>query len=107
MPTMIRYLDHLVPRPQIGRPGFDADATKYPPSTHGVRAHLISGSESIVGRIKRAGDWRIFPFPNLWRWRLVVSHRTVTCMVLKAKANDELSGPRSDYIRQVALETKV
>ncbi|GFU92323.1 uncharacterized protein TNCV_1339041 [Trichonephila clavipes] len=36
--------------------------------------------------------------------------RTVTCMVLKAKVllapcHDEFRGPRSDYVRQVALET--
>ncbi|GFV22822.1 hypothetical protein TNCV_4962371 [Trichonephila clavipes] len=66
--------------------------------------------------------------PKLWRWRSVVSpsivkiyrpfgnfielNRTVTCMVLKAKANDrrtsiapchdEFRGPRSDYVRQEA-----
>ncbi|GFU19283.1 hypothetical protein TNCV_1468851 [Trichonephila clavipes] len=38
------------------------------------------------------------------------SHRTVTCMVLKANdkrtsSHDEFRGPRSDYVRQVALET--
>ncbi|GFW45634.1 hypothetical protein TNCV_3245721 [Trichonephila clavipes] len=78
--------------------------------------------------------------PKLWRWRSVLSpsivknsnlsqrlwqhsflpfrnftelNRTVTCMVLKAKANDrrtsspchdKFRGPRSDYVRQVALE---
>ncbi|GFU84958.1 hypothetical protein TNCV_3896851 [Trichonephila clavipes] len=38
-------------------------------------------------------------------------NRTVTCMVLKANdrctscpRNDEFRGPRSDYVRQVALE---
>ncbi|GFW37031.1 uncharacterized protein TNCV_5019291 [Trichonephila clavipes] len=38
-------------------------------------------------------------------------NRTVTCMVLKAKAlahcQDEFRGPRSDYVRQVELWTQV
>ncbi|GFU67106.1 hypothetical protein TNCV_4969551 [Trichonephila clavipes] len=40
-------------------------------------------------------------------------NRTVTCMVLKANdrrtscpCHDEFRGPRSDYVRQVALENK-
>ncbi|GFW66116.1 hypothetical protein TNCV_1710151 [Trichonephila clavipes] len=56
--------------------------------------------------------------PKLWRWRQVGNFAelilTVTCRVLKAKAkdrrtsrscHDELRGPRSDYVRQVALAT--
>ncbi|GFU83531.1 hypothetical protein TNCV_4217911 [Trichonephila clavipes] len=41
------------------------DVSKHPPSTHGVRTRKISGSESLVGRITSAGDWRIFPFPSV------------------------------------------
>ncbi|GFW12094.1 hypothetical protein TNCV_4531591 [Trichonephila clavipes] len=34
------------------------DLTKYPPSTHGVRAHKSSGSESLVGGRSRAHECR-------------------------------------------------
>ncbi|GFT78167.1 hypothetical protein TNCV_837701 [Trichonephila clavipes] len=41
-------------------------------------------------------------------------NRTVTCMVLKANdrrtscpCHDEFRGPRSDYVRQVALENNI
>ncbi|GFU10126.1 hypothetical protein TNCV_3449211 [Trichonephila clavipes] len=57
---------------------------------------------------------------KMGRWRLTPSivpsgnfaelNRTVTCVVLKANdrrtsCHDEFRGPRSDYVRQVALET--
>ncbi|GFV09802.1 hypothetical protein TNCV_2598571 [Trichonephila clavipes] len=71
-------LGSLVVRASDSRPeglGSMPDATKFPPSTHGVRARSI---------------------PKLWRWRSLLSPsivpsgnfadliRTVTCMVLKA-----------------------
>ncbi|GFY30591.1 uncharacterized protein TNCV_3117531 [Trichonephila clavipes] len=66
-----------------------------------------------------------FHLQKLWRWRYRSCHhlsslrglspslnRTVTCMVLKANGrrtscpcHDEFRGPRSDYVRQVALAT--
>ncbi|GFV97114.1 hypothetical protein TNCV_3527001 [Trichonephila clavipes] len=57
----------LVVRASDSRPvglGSMPYATKYPPSTHEVRARKISGSESLAGCITSAGDWRIY-FPPL------------------------------------------
>ncbi|GFV46416.1 hypothetical protein TNCV_3233051 [Trichonephila clavipes] len=53
------------------------DATKYPPSTHGVRARKISGSESLVGGRSRIHGCKGMEnishpsssLPKLWMWR--------------------------------------
>ncbi|GFV45160.1 hypothetical protein TNCV_4398901 [Trichonephila clavipes] len=59
-----RAVCNLVVRASDSRPeclGSIPSAIKYPPSTHGVRAREISGSESFMGCITSAGDWRMFP----------------------------------------------
>ncbi|GFV12742.1 uncharacterized protein TNCV_1367121 [Trichonephila clavipes] len=88
------------------------------------------GPKILWAESREQGDWRIFTSPfsfisKLWRWRSVVSPsivplgnfaeliRTVTCMVLTRPTtgvlldpyHDEFRGPRSDYVRQVALAT--
>ncbi|GFX64912.1 hypothetical protein TNCV_450501 [Trichonephila clavipes] len=67
------------------------DATKCPPSTHGVGAR--SGSESLVGGLSRnhgCRGWRIFPYPPVLglncrggdRWCHHLSCRSSTCLRL-------------------------
>ncbi|GFV38179.1 hypothetical protein TNCV_710021 [Trichonephila clavipes] len=88
----------------------------------GVRLGLQKVVELMKKDIDDAGEVHL---QKLWRWRYRscrhlsslrgVSpslNRTVTCMVLKANdrrtscpCHDEFRGPRSDYVRQVALAT--
>ncbi|GFV16109.1 hypothetical protein TNCV_3378731 [Trichonephila clavipes] len=94
---------NLVVRASDSRPeglGSMPNATKYPPSTHGVRARWISGSDVLWAESRAQGLENIsLPFSSmqkLWSWRQVVSpsivplgnfaelNRTVTCIVLKA-----------------------
>ncbi|GFV79389.1 uncharacterized protein TNCV_1903611 [Trichonephila clavipes] len=77
------------------------DVTKYPPSAHGFTCRNCGGGDRGRVAIYR-------PFGEV---SLSLNH-TVTCMVLKANdrrtscpCHDEFRGPRSDYVRQVALAT--
>ncbi|GFW87283.1 uncharacterized protein TNCV_4514681 [Trichonephila clavipes] len=77
------------------------DVTKYPPSAHGFTCRNCGGGDR--GRV---AIYRPFGEVSL------SLNRTVTCMVLKANdrrtscpCHDEFRGPRSDYVRQVALAT--
>ncbi|GFX30432.1 uncharacterized protein TNCV_3460831 [Trichonephila clavipes] len=77
------------------------DITKYPPSAHGFTCRNCGGGDR--GRVV---IYRPFGEVSL------SLNRTVTCMVLKANdrrtscpCHDEFRGPRSDYVRQVALAT--
>ncbi|GFX64990.1 uncharacterized protein TNCV_451281 [Trichonephila clavipes] len=75
------------------------DVTKYPPSAHGFTCRNCGDR----GRVA------IYcPFGEV----SLSLNRTVTCMVLKANdrrtscpCHDEFRGPRSEYVRQVALAT--
>ncbi|GFV83846.1 uncharacterized protein TNCV_387541 [Trichonephila clavipes] len=78
------------------------DVTKYPPSAHGFTCRNCGGGDR--GRV---AIYRPFGEVSL------SLNRTVTCMVLKANdrrtscpCHDEFRGPRSDYVRQVALATQ-
>ncbi|GFV73794.1 hypothetical protein TNCV_2314891 [Trichonephila clavipes] len=75
------------------------DATKYPPSTPRARRTCSLNQWVVSPSIVSSGN-----FAEL--------NRSVTCMVLKANdrrtsrpLHDEFRGSRSDYVRQVALET--
>ncbi|GFX97360.1 uncharacterized protein TNCV_1077311 [Trichonephila clavipes] len=77
------------------------DVTKYPPSAHGFTCRNCGGGDRGCVAIYR-------PFGEV----SLSLNRTVTCMVLKAHdrctscpCHDEFRGPRSDYVRQVALAT--
>ncbi|GFW75666.1 uncharacterized protein TNCV_4428491 [Trichonephila clavipes] len=77
------------------------NVTKYPPSTHEFTCRNCGGGDR--GRV---AIYRPFGEVSL------SLNRTVTCMVLKANdrrtscpCHDEFRGPRSDYVRQVALAT--
>ncbi|GFV45750.1 retrovirus-related Pol polyprotein from transposon 412 [Trichonephila clavipes] len=77
------------------------DVTKYPPSAHGFTCRNCGGGDR--GRV---AIYRPFGEVSL------SLNRTVTCMVLKANdrrtscpCHDEFRGPRSNYVRQVALAT--
>ncbi|GFV83669.1 hypothetical protein TNCV_3612431 [Trichonephila clavipes] len=92
------------------------DVTKYPPSAHGVRA--LSGSV-VLWAYSRAQELEniSLPFSSLAeivevRGRVAIFdpsgvspslNRTVTCFM--CPCHDEFRGPRSDYVRQVALAT--
>ncbi|GFY07617.1 hypothetical protein TNCV_4094871 [Trichonephila clavipes] len=131
---LIRAVSILVIRASDSRSkGLDSMpvATKYPPSTHGVRARQISGSESLVGCIHECRrleniSLRFSSMPKLGRWRSLVSPSIVssrisprkfvlspewcsrlwrTTGVHQAPCHDEFRGHRSDYVRQVALAT--
>ncbi|GFX28286.1 uncharacterized protein TNCV_1125401 [Trichonephila clavipes] len=92
----------LVVRASDSRPeglGSMLDVTKYPQSAHGFTCRNCGGGDR--GRI---AIYRPFGEVSL------SLNRTVTCMVLKANdrrtscpCHDEFRGPRSDYVRQVAL----
>ncbi|GFX62780.1 uncharacterized protein TNCV_3351061 [Trichonephila clavipes] len=94
----------LVVRASDSRPeglGSMLDVTKYPPSAHGFTCRNCGGGDR--GRV---AIYRPFGEVSLGL------NRTVTCMVLKANdrrtscpCHDEFRGPRSDYVRQVALAT--
>ncbi|GFV57249.1 uncharacterized protein TNCV_2822661 [Trichonephila clavipes] len=94
----------LVVRTSDSRPeglGSMLDVTKYPPSAHGFTCRNCGGGDR--GRV---AIYRPFGEVSL------SLNRTVTCMVLKANdrrtscpCHDEFRGPRSDYVRQVALVT--
>ncbi|GFW23682.1 uncharacterized protein TNCV_2032251 [Trichonephila clavipes] len=94
----------LVVRASDSRPeglGSMLDVTKYPPSAHGFTCRNCGGGDR--GRV---AIYRPFGEVSL------NLNRTVTCMVLKANdrrtscpLHDEFRGPRSDYVRQVALAT--
>ncbi|GFY30860.1 hypothetical protein TNCV_3120201 [Trichonephila clavipes] len=69
------------------------DDTKYSPSTHGVSARQISGSECLAGCCSRnhgCKGWRIFPSPRVSclncgggvRWCRQLSYRSPTCLRL-------------------------
>ncbi|GFX51143.1 uncharacterized protein TNCV_2734941 [Trichonephila clavipes] len=95
----------LVVRASDSRPeglGSMLDVTKYPPSAHGFTCRNCGGGDR--GRVAIYS-----PFGEV----SLSLNRTVTCMVLKANdrrtscpCHDEFHGPRSDYVRQVALATK-
>ncbi|GFT17335.1 uncharacterized protein TNCV_4806291 [Trichonephila clavipes] len=95
---------NLVVRASDSRPedlGSMLDVTKYPPSAHGFTCRNCGGGDR--GRV---AIYRPFGEVSL------SLNRTVTCMVLKANdrrtscpCHDEFRGPRSDYVRQVALAT--
>ncbi|GFV42301.1 uncharacterized protein TNCV_3165321 [Trichonephila clavipes] len=75
------------------------DATKHPPSAHGFPCRNCGGGDRGRVAIYR-------PLGNFAELK-----RTVTCMVLKANdrrtscpCHHEFRGPRSNYVRQVALE---
>ncbi|GFY33231.1 uncharacterized protein TNCV_1240811 [Trichonephila clavipes] len=119
----------LVVRASDSRPeglGSILDVTKYPPSAHGVRARY----SLALGLFTSAGTEEYFPPLQFTcrncgggdRGRVAIYrpfgevslslNRIVTCMVLKANdrrtscpCHDEFRGPRSDYVRQVALAT--
>ncbi|GFX47137.1 uncharacterized protein TNCV_2747141 [Trichonephila clavipes] len=92
----------LVVRASNSRPeglGSMLDVTKYPPSAHGFTCRNC-------GDRGRVTIYRPFGEVSL------SLNRTVTCMALKANDRrtccpclDEFRGPRSDYVRQVALAT--
>ncbi|GFW09094.1 uncharacterized protein TNCV_3081861 [Trichonephila clavipes] len=94
----------LVVRASDSRPeglGSMLDVTKYPPSAHGFTCRNCGGGDR--GRV---AIYRPFGEVSL------SLNRTVTCMVLMANdrrtscpCHDEFRGPRSDYVRQVALAT--
>ncbi|GFT72021.1 uncharacterized protein TNCV_2516441 [Trichonephila clavipes] len=94
----------VVVRASDSRPeglGSMLDVTKYPPSAHGFTCRNCGGGDR--GRV---AIYRPFGEVSL------SLNRTVTCMVLKANdrhtscpCHDEFRGPRSDYVRQVALAT--
>ncbi|GFS64887.1 uncharacterized protein TNCV_2000891 [Trichonephila clavipes] len=94
----------LVVRASDSRPevlGSMLDVTKYPPSAHGFTCRNCGGGDRGRVAIYR-------PFGEVF----LSLNRTVTCMVLKANdrrtscpCHDEFRGPRSDYVRQVALVT--
>ncbi|GFV54278.1 uncharacterized protein TNCV_4365531 [Trichonephila clavipes] len=97
-------VDLIVVRASDSRPeglGSMLDVTKYPPSAHGFTCRNCGGGDR--GRV---AIYRPFEEVSL------SLNRTVTCMVLKANdrrtscpCHDEFRGPRSDYVRQVALAT--
>ncbi|GFT86089.1 uncharacterized protein TNCV_3257041 [Trichonephila clavipes] len=99
-----RVVGSLVVRASDSRPeglGSMLDVTKYPPSAHGFTCRNCGGGDR--GRV---AIYRPFGEVSL------SLNRTVTCMVLKANdrrtscpCHDEFRGPRSDYVRQVALAT--
>ncbi|GFV70277.1 uncharacterized protein TNCV_2513761 [Trichonephila clavipes] len=81
--------------------GLMLDVTKYPPSAHGFTCRNCGGGDR--GRV---AIYRPFGEVSL------SLNRTVIYMVLKANdrrtscpCHDEFRGPRSDYVRQVALAT--
>ncbi|GFV16910.1 uncharacterized protein TNCV_4365101 [Trichonephila clavipes] len=99
-----RAVGSLVVRASDSSPeglGSMLDVTKYPPSAHGFTCRNCGGGDR--GRV---AIYRPFGEVSL------SLNRTVTCMVLKANdrrtscpCHDEFRGPRSDYVRQVALAT--
>ncbi|GFV03544.1 uncharacterized protein TNCV_5060851 [Trichonephila clavipes] len=99
-----RAVSSLVVRASDSRPeglGSMLDVTKYPPSAHGFSCRNCGGGDR--GRV---AIYRPFGEVSL------SLNRTVTCMVLKANdrrtscpCHDEFRGPRSDFVRQVALAT--
>ncbi|GFX10446.1 uncharacterized protein TNCV_1868411 [Trichonephila clavipes] len=101
---VIAAVGSLVVRASDSRPedlGSMLDVTKYPPSAHGFTCRNCGGGDR--GRV---AIYRPFGEVSL------SLNRTVTCMVLKANdrrtscpCHDEFRGPRSDYVRQVALAT--
>ncbi|GFU53841.1 uncharacterized protein TNCV_4254501 [Trichonephila clavipes] len=104
MKELFRAVGSLVVRASDSRPeglGSMLDVTKYPPSAHGFTCRNCGGGDR--GRV---AIYRPFGEVSL------SLNRTVTCMVLKANdrrtscpCHDEFRGPRSDYVRQVALAT--
>ncbi|GFV67116.1 uncharacterized protein TNCV_880271 [Trichonephila clavipes] len=116
---------------QTGRPGFDARCHQIPSECTRSTCSLNQWVRSLVGLFTSAGTGEYFP-PLLFtycrncgggdRGRVAIYrpfgevslslNRTVTCMVLKVNdrrtscpCHDEFRGPRSDYVRQVALAT--
>ncbi|GFV16206.1 uncharacterized protein TNCV_3379701 [Trichonephila clavipes] len=102
--TKLFAVGSLVVRASVSRPeGLCSmlDVTKYPPSAHGFTCRNCGNGDR--GRVS---IYRPFGEVSL------SLNRTVTCMVLKANdrrtscpCHDEFRGPRSDYVRQVALAT--
>ncbi|GFS64875.1 uncharacterized protein TNCV_2000821 [Trichonephila clavipes] len=115
---------------QTGRPGFDARCHQIPSECTRSTCSLNQWVRSLVGLFTSAGTGEYFP-PLQFTCRncgggdrgrgaiyrpfgevSLSLNRTVTCMVLKAndrrtscRCHDESRGPRSDYVRQVALAT--
>ncbi|GFV90089.1 uncharacterized protein TNCV_4378051 [Trichonephila clavipes] len=102
--SKLYLLNYLVVRASDSRLeglGSMLNVTKYPPSAHGFTCRNCGGGDR--GRV---AIYRPFGEVSL------SLNRTVTCMVLKANdrrtscpCHDEFRGPRSDYVRQVALAT--
>ncbi|GFW82808.1 uncharacterized protein TNCV_3493781 [Trichonephila clavipes] len=115
---------------QTGRPGFDARCHQIPSECTRSTCSLNQWVRSLVGLFTSAGTGEYFPPLQFTcrncgggdRGRVAIYrpfgevslslNRTVTCMVLKANdrrtscpCHDEFRGPRSDYVRQVALAT--
>ncbi|GFV29943.1 uncharacterized protein TNCV_3100211 [Trichonephila clavipes] len=117
-------------RLQTGRPGFDARCHQIPSECTRSTCSLNQWVRSLVGLFTSAGTGEYFP-PLQFTCRncgggdsgrvaiyrpfgevSLSLNRTVTCMVLQANdrrtscpCHDEFRGPRSDYVRQVALAT--
>ncbi|GFV21716.1 uncharacterized protein TNCV_164471 [Trichonephila clavipes] len=115
---------------KTGRPGFDARCHQTPSECTRSTCSLNQWVRSLVGLFTSAGTGEYFPPLQFTcrncgggdRGRVAIYrpfgevslslNRTVTCMVLKANdrrtscpCHDEFRGPRSDYVRQVALAT--
>ncbi|GFY07606.1 uncharacterized protein TNCV_4094761 [Trichonephila clavipes] len=113
-----------------GRPGFDARCHQIPSECTRSTCSLNQWVRSLVGLFTSARTGEYFPPLQFTcrncgggdRDRVAIYrpfeevslslNRTVTCMVLKANdrrtscpCHDEFHGPRSDYVRQVALAT--
>ncbi|GFS84976.1 uncharacterized protein TNCV_1305851 [Trichonephila clavipes] len=99
----VRAVGSLVLRASDSRPeGLSSmpDATKYPPSTRGFQA--------VIVEVEIGGDDIHRPFGEFRRAKIVLSPvwcSRPTTGVLLAPCHDEFRGPRSDYVRQMALET--
>ncbi|GFX00434.1 uncharacterized protein TNCV_2090841 [Trichonephila clavipes] len=114
----------------LERPGFDARCHQIPSECTRSTCSLNQWVRSLVGLFTSAGTGEYFPPLQFTcrncgggdRGRVAIYrpfgevslslNRTVTCMVLKANdrrtscpCHDEFRGPRSDYVRQVALAT--
>ncbi|GFU92876.1 transposable element Tcb1 transposase [Trichonephila clavipes] len=88
------------------------------PLRHGGTLNSHRAASLHVRLVEREERWEAPGHPQGFlplNWGATKLNRTVTCMVLKAKANDrpknlalsrnEFHGPRSDFVRQVALVT--
>ncbi|GFV22024.1 hypothetical protein TNCV_4527091 [Trichonephila clavipes] len=89
----------LVVRASDSRPeglGSMPDATKYSPNTHGFHAEIVE--------VEIGGVAIYHPFGE-FRGDKSYCHLYGAQGVLLVPCHDEFRGPRSDYVRQVALET--